>query len=293
MDIKTNTRVDNLDELFGQGYDAVLVAVGTHEGQKLPIPGADLDGVLVSMDFLRDVNLGKKVKVGEKVLVLGGGDVAFDCARVARRLGAVEVHMACLESKDKMPASRAEIEQGQREDIVFHPSRAFTKIVGEAGQVAGVECPEVESFEFDEEGQARVRVKKGSEQILKADTVIFAVGQRPAIPARFGLTPGRRKTLEVDARTLGVGKEGVFAAGDVQVGTSSVIEAIASGRRAASSIDLYLGGLGIIDEVLAPPEQVPEASPARKLLDQAGGREPDRPRTAPVRRTGRGGLRER
>jgi NADPH-dependent glutamate synthase beta subunit-like oxidoreductase/uncharacterized ferredoxin-like protein len=278
VDIKTNTRVDSLDELFGQGYNAVLVAVGTHEGQKLPIPGADLGGVLVSMDFLREVNLGKKVKVGEKVMVLGGGDVAFDCARVARRLGAAEVHMACLESKDKMPASRAEIEQGQREDIVFHPSRAFAKIVGEGGHVAGVECPEVEAFEFDEEGQARIRVKKGSEQILKADTVIFAVGQRPAIPARFGLTPGRRKTLEVDARTLGVGKEGVFAAGDVLVGTSSVIEAIASGRKAASSIDLYLGGLGIIDEVLAPPEQVPEASPARKLLDQAGGREPDRPR---------------
>ena len=78
--------------------------------------------------------------------------------------------------------------------------------------------------------------------------------------------------------TLNVGREGVFAAGDVLVGTSSVIEAIASGRKAASSIDLYLGGLGIIDEVLAPPEQVPEVSPARKSLDQAGGREPERPR---------------
>ena len=125
--------------------------------------------------------------------------MAFDCARVARRLGAAEVHMACLESKDKMLASREEIEQGQREGVVIHPSRTFTKIVGEGGHVAGVECPEVESFEFDEEGQARVRVKKGSEQILKADTVIFAIGQRPEIPARFGLTTGRRKTLEVES----------------------------------------------------------------------------------------------
>lgn len=278
VDIRTNTRVDSLEDLFGQGFDAVLVAVGTHVGQKLPIPGADLDGALVSMDFLRDVHLGKKVKVGEKVLVLGGGNVAFDCARVARRLGAAEVHMACLESKDKMPASREEVEQGQREGIVFHPSRAFTKIVGEGGHVSGVECPEVEFFEFDEEGQARVRVKKGSEQILKADTVIFAVGQRPAIPVQFGLTRGRGMTLAVDPETLNVGREGVFAAGDVLVGTSSVIEAIASGRKAASSIDLYLGGLGIIDEVLAPPEEVPEVSPARKLLDQAGGKEPERPR---------------
>jgi NADPH-dependent glutamate synthase beta subunit-like oxidoreductase/uncharacterized ferredoxin-like protein len=278
VDIQTNTRVDSLDHLFGQGFDAVLVAVGTHVGQKLPIPGADLDGVLVSTDFLMDVYLGKKVKVGQKVLVLGGGNVAFDCARVARRLGAAEVHMVCLESKDKMPASREEVEQGQREGIVLHPSRTFTKIVGEGGHVAGVECPEVEFFEFDGEGQARVRVKKGSEQIFKADTVIFAVGQHPAIPAQFGLAPGRRMTLPVDPETLNVGREGVFAAGDVLIGTSSVIEAIASGRKAASSIDLHLGGLGIIDEVLAPPEEIPEVSPARKLLDQAGGKEPERAR---------------
>jgi NADPH-dependent glutamate synthase beta subunit-like oxidoreductase len=279
VEIKTNTRVDALESLFEQGYNAVLVAVGTHEGQRLPIPGADLEGVLVGMDFLREVNLGNKVRVGKKVLVLGGGDVAFDCARVARRLGAAEVHMACLESKEKMPAAPEEIEQGQREGIVFHPSRTFTRIVGEAGRVTGVECPEVESFEFDEEGQARVRVKKGSEQILKADTVIFAVGQRPAIPARFGLATGRGKTLAADFETLRVGREGVFAAGDVLVGTSSVIEAIASGRKAASSIDLYLGGMGIIDEVLAPPEQVPEISLARRQAEQAGG-EPERPRPA-------------
>jgi len=279
VEIRTKTRVDSLETLFEQGYSAVLVAVGTHEGQKLPIPGADLDGVRVSMDFLREVNLGNKVKVGKKVLVLGGGDVAFDCARVARRLGAGEVHMACLESKEKMPAAPDEIEQGQREGIVLHPSRAFTKIVGDAGHVTGVECPEVESFEFDQEGQARVRVKKGSEQILAVDTVIFAVGQRPAIPARFGLTTGLRKTLAVDSDTLKAGREGVFAAGDVLVGTSSVIEAIASGRKAASSIDLYLGGMGIIDEVFAPPEQVPEVSIARKRAEQSGG-EPERARPA-------------
>jgi NADPH-dependent glutamate synthase beta subunit-like oxidoreductase len=277
VDIKTNTRVDSLDELFGQGYDAVLVALGTHEGQKMPLPGADLDGVLVSLDFLRDVNLGKEVKVGKRVLVLGGGDVAFDCARVARRLGADEVHLACLESKDKMPAAPEEIEQGQKEGVVIHPSRTFTRIAGEKGHVAGVESPEVESFKFDEEGQAHVRVKKGSEQILKADTVIFAMGQRPEIPVGFGLRTGRKKALEVDPQTLGAGREGVFAAGDVLVGTSSVIEAIASGRKAAASIDLYLGGLGIIDEVVAPSEQVPEVSPSQKFQEQAGG-DPERPR---------------
>jgi NADPH-dependent glutamate synthase beta subunit-like oxidoreductase len=277
VDIKTNTRVDSLETLFEEGYDAVLVAVGTHEGQKMPLPGAELDGVLVSLDFLRDVNLGMQAKVGKRVLVLGGGDVAFDCARAARRLGADEVQLACLEPKDKIPAAPDEIEQGQKEGVVIHPSRTFTRIIGEKGRVAGVECPEVESFEFDEEGRAQVRVKKGSEQILKADTVIFAIGQRPEIPVRFALTIGRRKTLEVDPHTLSARREGVFAAGDVLVGTSSVIEAIASGRKAASSIDLYLGGLGIIDEVVAPPEQVPEVSPARKLQGEAEG-DPERVR---------------
>jgi NADPH-dependent glutamate synthase beta subunit-like oxidoreductase/uncharacterized ferredoxin-like protein len=276
VEIKTNTSVDSLDALFEEGYDAVLIAVGAHEGQKPPIPGADLDGVLVGLDFLRDVNLGKKVKVGKRVLVLGGGDVAFDCARVARRLGAHEVHLTCLEPKARMPAAPEEIEQGDKEGLVIHPSRTLTRIVGEKGHVTGVECPEVESFEFDEGGTAKVRVKKGSEQMMQVDTLIFAIGQRPEIPARFGLTTGLRKTIEVDSQTLNAGREGVFAAGDDLVGTSSVIEAIASGRKAASSIDLYLGGLGIIDEVWAPPEQVPEVSPALEALGRAA-REPERP----------------
>ncbi len=277
VDIQTNTRVDDLETLFEQGYDAVLVAVGTHEGQRTSLPGADLDGVMVSLDFLRDVNLGKEVKVGKRVLVLGGGNVAFDCARVARRLGAEEVHLACLESKERMPASSEEIEHGKKEGVVIHSSRTITRIVGESGRVAGAECPEVESFEFDEEGQARVRVKKGSEEILEADTVIFAIGQRPEIPVRYGLATGPNGTLEFDPHTLGVGREGVFAAGDVLRGTSAVIEAIASGRKAAVSIDLYLGGLGIIDEVVAPPEQIPEISPARKLQEQTG-EDPERAR---------------
>lgn len=276
VDIKTNKRVDSLETLFEEGYDAVLVAVGAHEGKKMLLPGADLDGVLVSLDFLRDVNLGKEVKVGKRVLVLGGGNVAFDCARVARRLGADEVRLVCLESKDKMPASHEEVSQGQKEGIFIEPSRTFTGIFGEKGHVAGVECSEVESFAFDEGGLlAQVRVKQGSEQTLKADTVILAIGQRPEIPVSFGLATGPKQTLDVDPHTLGVGKEGIFAAGDTLSGTSSVIEAISAGRKAAAAIDLYLGGLGIIDEVVAPPEQVPEVSPAQRLQAKEGA-DPER-----------------
>jgi thioredoxin reductase/uncharacterized ferredoxin-like protein len=276
VEIRTNTRVDSLDGLFEEGYDAVLVAVGTHAGQRPPIPGADLEGVLVSTDFLRDVHLDKKGKVGEKVLVLGGGNVAFDCARVARRLGASEVHIACLEPRNAVPAALDEIVQGEKEGVVVHPSQTFTRIISKGGRVSGAECAKVESFGFDKDGGAEIRVVKGSEQIMEADTVIFAIGQRPEIPVRFNLAAGRGKTVEVDPHTLETSRGGVFAAGDGVIGTSSVIEAVASGRETASSIDLYLGGLGIIDEVLAPPELVPEVSPAREALARVGG-DPKRP----------------
>jgi NADPH-dependent glutamate synthase beta subunit-like oxidoreductase len=255
VEIRTNTSVDSLDRLFEEGYHAILVAVGTHQGQKLPIPGADLDPVLMSIQFLRDVNLGNEVKMGGKVLVLGGGNVAFDCARVARRLGASEVHIACLESRDHMLAAPDEIEQGEEEGIVIHPSHTFTRVLSDDGHITGVECLDVQSFEFDEDGMAQITSIEGSEHILPADTVIFAIGQRPEIPAEFGLTTGRGNTIEVDPYTFDTSREGVFAAGDAVIGTASVIKAIASGRNGAIAVDKYLGGSGRIDEELAPAEE--------------------------------------
>ena len=113
VEIKTGSPIDSLDGLFEEGYNAVLVAVGTHQGQRLNIPGADHEGVLIGLDLLRDVNLEKKVKMGKNVMVLGGGNVAFDCARVARRLGAEKVSLACLECRADMPAACDEIDQGE------------------------------------------------------------------------------------------------------------------------------------------------------------------------------------
>ena len=255
VDIRTNTRVDSLDALLEGGYNAVLVAVGAHQGQKLPIPGADLDGVLIGTQFLRDVNLGKSVKVGKRVLVLGGGNVAFDCARIARRLGANEVHIACLEPRDHMLATAEEIEQGEEEGIVIHPSQTFSKILSDHRHVTGVECLDVESFEFDDEGRVHIDTIESSEHILPADTVIFAIGQCPEIPAQFGLTTGQGNRIEVDPYSFVTNREGIFAAGDAVTGTTSVIEAIATGRKGAISIDEYLGGSGMIDEELAPVDE--------------------------------------
>lgn len=257
VEIRTNTQVESVDALLAQGFHACLVAAGAHRGIKLPIPGAALDGVLVNTQFLCDVSLGKDVSIGERVVVLGGGNVAFDCARTARRLGAAEVRLACLESRDKMPADIEEIEQAEEEGIVMHPSSAFVKIIGDAqGRAAGVECLRVQSLAFDETGSPLIETVEGSEHILPADTVIFAVGQRPEIPEAFGLETVPGSTIKVDAETLATNKEAVFAAGDAVTGTVSVIAAIAAGRKAAASVDRFLGGDGEIDEVpvmAAPP----------------------------------------
>ncbi len=256
--IKTNTKVESVDKLLREGYDAILLAVGAHRGQKLPLPGADLDGVLLNIPFLRDVNLGKEVKVGKKVVVLGGGNVAFDCARTALRLGATDVHIACLESRDGMLATSEEIGWGEEEGITIHNLQTFTRIVSDNGRASGVECLDVKSFEFDSKGRLHAEAIPGSKHVLPADTVIFAIGQLPElelIEGTGGVNTTGRHTVEVDPITLATGEKGIFAAGDAVTGTASVIEAIAAGRRAATSIDQYLGGSGEIDEMLADIEQ--------------------------------------
>lgn len=254
--IKTDTNIENIDDLmFDEEFDAVLVAVGTHKGIKLRIPGADLDGVLVGLDYLRQINLGEKVELGSKVIVLGGGNVAFDCARLARRLGAGEVVIACLESKDEMPAACDEIEEGEEEGIVVHPMLTFTKIIEENGKAAGVECLKVTEFEFDEDGRLQLETEEGSEHVLTGDTVIFAIGQVPEIPEDFDLDRDERGRIEIDPYMLETNKDGVYAVGDAVLGTTSVIQAVAAGREGAIAIDKYLDGNGDIAETLASPPE--------------------------------------
>ena len=248
VEIKTSTPIGRdltIDDLFKEGYRAAFIAVGAHRPQKLPLPGADLDGVLLNVPFLRDVNLGQEVKVGRRVVVLGGGNVAFDCARVARRLGAAEVRIACLEPRDAMLAWPEEIEAGEEEGIIIEPSRTFTRIVGENGHVSGVECRKVQSFRFDENGKLHLEAVEGSEHILPADTVIFSIGQVPeldCIKGVDGIETTPQGTIQVDPVTQATSREGIFAGGDVQTGTASAVEAVAAGHRAAESIIRYLKG---------------------------------------------------
>jgi NADPH-dependent glutamate synthase beta subunit-like oxidoreductase/ferredoxin len=251
--IETNTRVENLSDVRGK-FDAVLFAIGGHAGIRLPMEGNNLTGVILNTEFLRNVNLNKDTGIGRKVVVLGGGNVAFDCARTAKRLGAREVHVACLEMRENMLADTEEIEQAVEEGIAVHPGRTFERIRGETN-VTGVDFMEVETFSFDENRRAVIKRKEDSEETIEADTVIFAVGQRPDISDSFGLELSRGNCIQVKDKSTATAVPGVFAAGDAIYGTKSVIMAIASGRDAASEIDRYLGGTGDISEILVPVEQ--------------------------------------
>ena len=254
--IETNCRVNYPVELLKE-YDAVLMAVGTHAGVRLPMPGNDLKGVLLNADFLRNAAMGLETGMGERVIVLGGGNVAFDCARTAVRLGAKEVSLACLEKREIMTASDEEIEQAKEEGVCVNPGQTFEEILG-SDHVEGVKFSNVKSFTFDENRRAIIVKEENSEHIIEGDTVIFAVGQRTNLPEDCGLERGRANSIAVgDGAQTSV--PGIFACGDAVYGTKTVILAVAAGRDAASQIDKYLGGDGDISENLV---EKTEADPA-------------------------------
>ena len=250
--IETNTKVEKPVELLKE-YDAVLMTIGAHKGVRLPMEGSELPGVLLNIDFLRNASLGQETGMGKRIIVLGGGNVAFDCARTAKRLGAEEIHLACLEAREVMTADDEEIEQAKEEGIFVHPAQTFERITG-TDAVTGVDFMNVKSFTFDENRRAIIEKEEGSEHHIDADTVIFATGQRPDLTEEAGLTLGRANSIVVKENSLATETEGVFAAGDVVYGTKSVILAIASGRDAAVEIDKYLSGDGDISETLAPKQ---------------------------------------
>ena len=248
VDIRTNTALGKdfgLDELIAQGYGAIFIAIGAHKESRLPIPGAELEGTIVGTSFLRDVNLGKEVRLGDRVVVVGGGNVAVDCARTGDRLGAEEVCIVCLESREDMPAFASEVEGAEMEGITIYPSQTITKLLGTNGRVSGIECLKLRWMEFDKDGELHIDAIEGSEHEIAADTVIFAVGQTLDTDALSGLGQiaiTKRGTIAVNPETMETSQPGVFAGGDAVSGPDTFIEAIAAGQKAAFYIDLYLKG---------------------------------------------------
>jgi heterodisulfide reductase subunit A len=253
VEIKTNTRVDDVSILFEQEYKAVFLATGNWASQKLGVPNEGAEGVIYALDFLRRTNSGEKISLGEKIAVIGGGSVAIDSARTSVRLGAKEVHIICLEcrnlnSKDRMLAQDKEIEEAEEEGVIIHPCLGVRAILSKNGKVIGLETITCTSVR-DEDGTFTPRFQEDAIQTIEADNVIIAIGQ--AIDKKMlpkGLEYTDRKTVSVDPITLQTDMEGIFAGGDVVSGPTDVIRAITAGKEAAISIDRYLGGMDLKEE---------------------------------------------
>lgn len=238
-EIRTNTQVVSLDLLFDMSYKAVFVTIGAHKSLKMGVEGEELSGVIDGVTFLREVNLGLKPSLGERVAVVGGGNVAIDAARTALRLGAPTVAILYRRSREEMPADPVEIAQALEEGIEISFLVAPTRIKRENGQLS-VTCIRMELGEPDASGRRRPVPVPGSEFAEKYDTLISAIGQVPQTPGDFHVQVGRGSTIQVDPVTLITNRTGVFAGGDVVTGPSTVTAALAAGRMAAYRIDEYL-----------------------------------------------------
>jgi heterodisulfide reductase subunit A len=243
VEIKTNTTVQKLDEIFKQGYKAIFLGTGAGSSQKIGIPGEDSPGVLYVLDFLRKVNSGVKVRLGPKVAIIGGGNAAADASRVARRLGVKEVTVVYRRTRAEMPAIPSEIEQMEQEGVKIQFLAVPIEVLSKDNRVTGIKCARMEMGEPDAKGRRRPRLVQGSEFTIDADNVIMAIGQsvdKSVLPEGLAFTD--LGTLDVDPVTLQTNIDGVFAGGDVVSGPSDVILAIAAGKRAARSMDAYLRG---------------------------------------------------
>jgi len=261
VEIRTNTPIGKdvtLDNLFQQGYKAVFLAAGAQESLKLNIPGIDSAGVFYALALLEDVNTGKKVKFTGKVAIIGGGNVAVDCARIAIRSGATEVNLTCLESRGEMPAFPWEIERAEEEGVKVYASLAPQEIIARDGRVARINLTRVKSIEFDADGRIRPILVEGAGTALDTDAVIVAIGQAPDLSFLDGakdLQLSKKRSIEVDPDTLTTSLPGVFAGGDV-VNVATVAEAMADGKKAAISIDRYLRGIDLKENRLPQAKQI-------------------------------------
>ena len=246
VEIKTNTPLGEdltIEDLLNDEYQAVYLALGAHKGIELGIPGEKARGVRQGVDFLKEVNLTGKADIGEKVAIIGGGNVAIDVARSAIRLGAKAVKIIYRRTRSEMPAWEEEIQATEAEGIEITYLSAPQEVLTQDGRVVGLRCIRMELGEPDSSGRRRPVPIPGSEYDIKIDQLVPAIGQHPdlsAIENVAGLNISRWGTTEVDAVTYATDREGVFSGGDLQTGPGIAIAAIAAGREAAESIVRYL-----------------------------------------------------
>ncbi|MHC4362253.1 MAG: FAD-dependent oxidoreductase, partial [Planctomycetota bacterium] len=247
IDVKLNSHIqgqDDIEAMFKEKFEAVFLSVGSHKSLRMGIEGEDSENALSGIGFLRDVRLGKTKSVKKNVIVIGGGNVAMDCARTALRLGGENVSVVCLEGRDKMPAYSWEIDWAEEEGVSVRAAKATKRIIVEDGKFAGLELLDVKKMAFVE-GRLELETVPGTEEILAADELIVAIGQKPDLGllgecGKIKLT--KRGTVEVDEKTGMTSWEGVFVGGDVIRGAASVVQATADGQLAAGAIDAYIRG---------------------------------------------------
>lgn len=263
VDLELNTWVDDIPGLLDDGYDSVLLATGAHKAYKINIPNADHPDNWLSLDLLKKACLGEEMDLsGRKIIVLGGGDVAMDAARVAVRLGNPEVKVVCR----GMRAAEHEIREAEEEDIEIIRGRVFQRIILEGDKIAGVECLKADVGEVID-GKRQFTKLPGTEHTIDGDLVIWALGQEPDT----SFLPDDMDWMDEDSYEMKTDQEmmtamkGVFSAGDLRVGaTTFVVDAIAEGHHAARCIDRYLRG----EEGIPEPPEMPVAALSAEEIDR-------------------------
>ncbi|MBN2853573.1 MAG: FAD-dependent oxidoreductase [Clostridia bacterium] len=251
IQVKTSTEVgkDITFDKLRQKHHAVYIATGTQYSRDIGIEGEKLPGVYHGLDFLKDVNLGNLKEVSGKVCVIGGGNTALDAARVALRIGAESVSILYRRDYEDMPADKREIEDAIEEGIILKTKIATLRFLGDE-KITGIECADMTLCEFDSTGRRKPKECLDKKYIIEADLVIPAVSQYADLPFidKEEVKVTKWGTFETDKNTMMTSMNGVFSGGDVVRGPDAVITAIADGKRAASSIDIYLGGNGVLNK---------------------------------------------
>jgi NADPH-dependent glutamate synthase beta subunit-like oxidoreductase len=272
VDIKTNIKIGKdltLNDLKERGYNAILLATGAQKSAQLNIPGSNLKNILSALDILKKAKMGAALSFRGKVLVIGGGAVAMDVARTALRLGAQEVHAACLESRADMPAWKWEIEAAENEGVIIHTSLApqrFNGIDSDDG-IKGitVDFKRVASTSLDPDGRISWTLAEGpgSEYSMEVDYIIIAIGQATDTSYIEGssLNINSRGAIVVDNETLATNLPGIFAAGDAVNVRGTVTESIAVGHKAAESIDRHLRGIDLKANRTAEDKEILKIDP--------------------------------
>jgi NADH-quinone oxidoreductase subunit F len=234
----------SIEDLYNQGYKAIYIAIGAHKSIKLGIPNEETIGVVPAMEFLTSVSLGERMNIGARVGVIGGGNSAVDAARVANRLPQVkEVTIIYRRTRNEMPAYVEEIEAALEEGISIQFLTAPTEIITKDGHITGVTCARMELGAVDASGRRRPVPIKGSDYIVELDTLISAISEQPDtsfLKQDHDFEISGWNTFVVDNETLATNVPGVFAGGDAIRGPSSVVEAMADGKKVATAIDQYL-----------------------------------------------------